>query len=176
MGVAFKFGIVALSACVCLALADPIPAPAVKPEPAADGCANGHDSIACAQMQLFRSVRSFFDQDKMELVGGLSLIRTEKKARSLAAETADDVNNVETARDTDERETALEDFTMHKVMRFFQERTLHWNLSPVVTEVSETARSVVAQIPPQIKSKISNYIEEGNAITVITVTRFAGTS
>lgn len=163
MGVAFKFGIAALSACVCLALADPIPAAVGPSEPADDGCADGRqDSIACAQMQLFRSVRSFFDQDKMELVGGLSLIKTEKKAaRSLAAE---DVNNVETARDTDERETALEDFTVHKVMRFFQDRTLHWNLSPVVTEVSETARSVVAQIPPQIKSKISDYIEEGRGM------------
>lgn len=160
--VAFKFGIV-VAACVCgLALADPILPPVAKP--AVDGCANGQDSIACAQMQLFRSVRSFFDQDKVELVGGLSLIKTEKKARSLAAETAEDVNNVETARDSDDREAALEDFTMHKVMRFFQERTLHWNLSPVVTEVSETARSVVAQIPPQIKSKISNYIEEGRGM------------
>jgi len=163
MGVAFKFGIVALSACVCLALADPIPA-AVKPLQD-DGCANGQDSIACAQMQLFRSVRSFFDQDKVELMGGLSLIKTEKKARSLAAETAEDVNKVESARDANDRETALEDFTMHKVMRFFQERTLHWNLSPVVTEVSETARSVVAQIPPNIKTKISNYIEEGKTTT-----------
>lgn len=160
--VALKFGII-VAACVCsLALADPIPAEPVKSErPVDGGCANGQDSIACAQMQLFRSVRSFFDQDKLELIGGLSLIKTEKKARSLAAETAEDVNNVENARDSDDREAALEDFTVHKVMRFFQERTLHWNLSPVVTEVSETARSVVAQIPPQIKSKISNYIEEG---------------
>jgi hypothetical protein len=114
-------------------------------------------------MQLFRSVRSFFDQDKVELVGGLSLIKTEKKSpRSL--DTAEDVNNVENARDSQDRETALEEFTAHKVMRFFQERSLHWNLSPVVTEVSETARSVVAQIPPQIKSKISNYIEEGRGM------------
>lgn len=156
MGVALKFGIV-LTACVCLALADPIPAAKQQD----DGCANNQDSIACAQMQMFRSVRSFFDQDKVELLGGLSLIKTEKKARSLAAETAEDVNNVENAKDTNDRESALEDFTMHKVMRFFKERTLHWNLSPIVTEVSETARSVVDQIPPQIKNKIANYIEEG---------------
>lgn len=156
MGVALKFGIV-LTACVCLALADPIPAAKQQD----DGCANSPDSMACAQMQIFRSVRSFFDQDKVELLGGLSLIKTEKKARSLTAETAEDVNHVENAKDTNDRESALEDFTMHKVMRFFQERTLHWNLSPVVTEVSETARSVAAQIPPQLKNKISNYIEEG---------------
>lgn len=155
MGVALKFGIV-LTACVCLALADPIPAARQQDD---NGCANSPDAVACAQMQLFRTVRSFFDQDKVELLGGLSLVKTEKKGRSL--ETTDDVNNVENARDANDRETALEDFTMHKVMRFFQERTLHWNLSPVVTEVSQTARSVVDSIPPQIKSKISNYIEEG---------------
>jgi len=159
MGVALKFGIV-LTACVCLALADPIPAPKQQD----DGCANSPDSMACAQMQIFRSVRSFFDQEKVELLGGLSLIKTEKKARSLTAETAEDVNHVENAKDTNDRESALEDFTMHKVMRFFQERTLHWNLSPVVTEVSETARSVAAQIPPQLKNKIANYIEEGRGM------------
>ncbi|XP_050437147.1 uncharacterized protein LOC126843580 [Adelges cooleyi] len=154
MGVSLKFGLV-LSACVCLALADPIPA-AHQQE---DGCAN-KDSIACAQMQLFRTVRSFFDQDKVELLGGLSLVKSEKKGRSLT-ENSDDVNAIEGAKDANQRETALEDFTMHKVMRFFQERSLHWNLSPVVTEVTETARSVVDQIPPQIKTKISNFIEEG---------------
>lgn len=151
-----RLGIV-LSACACLALADPIPA---APQPQDDGCA-GQDSIACAQMQLFRSVRSFFDQDKVELLGGLSLVKNEKKGRSMA-ETAEDVNAVENAKDTNQRESALEDFTMHKVMRFFQERSLHWNLSPVVNEVSETARSVVDQMPTEIKSKISNFIEEGN--------------
>jgi hypothetical protein len=161
MSAAFKFGLVVLSACVCLASADPIPAAAVRPQD--DGCAGNQDSFACAQMQFYRAARSFFDQDKVDLLGGLSLVKTEKKGRSLA-ENSEDVNNVENAKDSNDRETALEDFTMHKVMRFFQERTLHWNLSPIVTEVSETARSVVDQIPTQFKSKISNYIEEGRGI------------
>lgn len=156
MGVALKFGIV-LSACVCLALADPIPAAKQQD----DGCAN-QDSFECAQMQFFRNARAFFDQDKVELLGGFALVKTEKKGRSLAPENTEDVNNVENAKDANDREAALEDFTMHKVMRFFQERTLHWNLSPIVTEVSETARSVADQIPTQFKSKITNYIEEGN--------------
>lgn len=157
MGVALKFGIV-LSACVCLALADPIPAAKQQD----NGCENNPDSFECAQMQFFRNARSFFEQDKVELLGGFSLVKTEKKGRSLAAENTEDVNNVENAKDSNEREAALEDFTMHKVMRFFQERTLHWNLSPMVTEVSKTARSIADQIPSQFKSKITNYIEEGN--------------
>jgi hypothetical protein len=161
MSVAFKFGLVVLSACVCLASADPIPAAVARPQD--DGCAGNQDSFACAQMQFYRAARSFFDQDKVDLLGGLSLVKTEKKGRSLA-ENAEDVNNVENAKDSNDRETALEDFTMHKVMRFFQERTLHWNLSPIVTEVSETARSVVDQIPTQFKSKITNYIEEGRGL------------
>lgn len=161
MGLALKFGL-ALSACVCLALADPIPVtgPAATP---GNPCDAKNSGVECAQMQLFRTVKSFFDQDKIELVGGLSLVKTEKKGRSLAAaaETAEDVNNVENAKDSEHRETALEDFTMHKVTRFLQERTLHWNLSPIVTEVSETARSVADHIPSQIKSKISEFFQEG---------------
>ncbi|XP_025417262.1 uncharacterized protein LOC112688324 [Sipha flava] len=159
MGVAFKFGIV-LSACVCLALADPIPAAKQQD----DGCANNPDSFECAQMQFYRAARRFFDQDKVELMGGFSLVKTEKKGRSLAAENTEDINNVENAKDSNDREAALEDFTMHKVMRFFQERTLHWNLSPIITEVSETARSVADQIPSQFKNKIANYIEEGRGM------------
>lgn len=162
MGVASRFGFLVVSVCVCLAVADPIPAA----QPHQDdnglaGCANSQDSVQCAQMQMFRTVQSFFDQDKVELLGGLSLVKSEKKGRSLAAETAEDVNKVENAKDSDDRETALEDFTMHKMMRFFHERSLHWNLSPVVTEVAQTARSVVNHMPSQIKTKISELIEEG---------------
>lgn len=169
MGVAIKFGIV-FSVCLCLTLADPVPAAVQQPPQQQDGGCAGQDSIACAQMQLFRTVRSFFDQEKVELLGGLSLVKTEKKGRSLVAETAEDINNVENAKDSNDRENALEEFTMHKVMRFFQERSLHWNLSPVVTEVAETARSVVDQIPPQIKTKISEFVEEGNIFNSLAIT------
>lgn len=111
----------------------------------------------------------------MELLGGLSLVKTEKKGRSLnVAETAEDINNVENAKDSNERETALEEFTMHKVMRFFQERSLHWNLSPIVTEVAETARSVADQIPPQIKTKISEFVEEGKLFLILLYTIWLG--
>jgi len=168
MGSAFKFG-VALSAacalCAVVAVADPIPTPAVaapRPDDVA-GCAPGQDAIECAQMQLFRTVRSFFDQDKVELVGGLSLIKTEKKSGRSLKEDAD-VLGVEHAGNAGDREAALEDFTVHSVMRFFRERTLHWNLKPVVTEVTETARSVVDSIPPQIKTKITSYIDEGRGM------------
>lgn len=162
MAVASRFGLLVVSACVCLALADPIPATMTAGADAdlAD-CAKNANSVECAQMQMFRTIRSFFDQEKVDLLAGLSLVKTEKKGRSLAADTVEDVNNIENAKNADERETALEDFTMHKVMRFFHERSLHWNLSPVVTEVAQTARSVVNHMPPQIKTKISELIEEG---------------
>lgn len=170
MQVKFGIAVVVSAACVCLALADPVPGgrdelPAAAAAPVE--CAEGQYSVECAQVNIYRSVRSFFDQDKIDLLGGLSLIKTGHEdgsrrdgARSVKPEDAD-AEHVEHARNTDEREAALEEFTVHRVMRFFRERSLHWNLSPVVTEVSETARSVVDSIPPQIKSKISNYIEEG---------------
>lgn len=139
----------------CGVFADPIPQ-----KPATHDCLQ-KDSISCLQMQTYRSLKSFFSQDNIELFGGLSLIKnSEPKGRSLDAKDSD-VEITET-NDVEKRENLLEDFALHKVMNFFQERSLRWNLSPVVNEVSETARSVVDSIPSDMKNKISDFIEEGN--------------
>lgn len=113
------------------------------------------------QLQTYRSLRSLFSQDNIELFGGLSLVKNgEPKGRSL--ENKDTDAEIAETNDVEKRENVLEDFAVHKVMNFFQERSLRWNLSPFVSEVSETARSVVDSIPSDMKTKISDFIEEGN--------------
>lgn len=148
--------------CFCLVLvtsscisADPIPIPEKGP---ADDCLQ-KDSISCLQLQTYRSLRSLFAQDNIELFGGLSLVKNaEPKGRSLEPKEEADITETN---DVEKRENILEDFAVQKVMNFFQERSLRWNLAPVVNEVAETARSVADSIPADMKTKISNFIEEG---------------
>lgn len=159
----------ALLAFVCLnALADPInnlnasPPPLASATPnlnAVDDCLQ-KDSISCLQMQAYKSIRSFFGQDNIELFGGLSLVKNpEPRARALELNSAD-VQIAET-KDVEKRETILEDFTVQRVANFFDERSLQWNFSPMVNEVTQTARSVVDSIPSEMKTTISKFIEEG---------------
>ncbi|KAK7591299.1 hypothetical protein V9T40_002912 [Parthenolecanium corni] len=146
--------------CFCLVLvtsscilADPIPQ-----KGPADDCLQ-KDSISCLQLQTYRSLKSFFAQDNIELFGGISLVKNaEPKGRSLEPKEEADITETN---DVEKRENILEDFAVQKVMNFFQERSLRWNLAPVVNEVAETARSVADSIPADMKTKISNFIEEG---------------
>lgn len=141
-----------MSSCV---LADPIP----QPQEPVDNCLQ-KDSISCLQLQTYRSLRSFFSQDNIELFGGLSLVKNaEPKGRSL--DKKDNDADITETNDVEKRENLLEDFAVSQVMNFFQERSLRWNLSPLVNEVSETARSVADSIPSDMKNKISDFIEEG---------------
>lgn len=150
------FCLLVTSSCV---LADPIPAPA-----ATDDCLQ-KDSISCLQLQTYRSLKSFFAQDNIELFGGLALVKNGvPKGRSLEPKAEADLQETN---DVERRENLLEDFAIQNVMNFFQERSLRWNLAPVVNEVAETARSVADSIPADMKTKISNFIEEGESSNIL---------
>lgn len=152
--------LVFVSSCV---LADPIP----QPQEPVDNCLQ-KDSISCLQLQTYRSLRSFFSQDNIELFGGLSLVKNaEPKGRSL--DKKDNDADITETNDVEKRENLLEDFAVSQVMNFFQERSLRWNLSPLVNEVSETARSVADSIPSDMKNKISDFIEEGKSFLLYEV-------
>lgn len=161
MGTKYLISSISLVLVVSCVLADPVPQPQVP----ADDCLQ-KDSISCLQLQTYRSLRSFFSQDNIELFGGLSLVKNaEPKARSL--DNKDNDADITETNDVEKRENLLEDFAVTKVMNFFQERSLRWNLSPLVNEVSETARSVADSIPSDMKTKISDFIEEGKFISIL---------
>lgn len=128
------------------------------------------DSISCVQIQVFRNLRSFFDQESVELIGGLSLVKNEppekdeKTGRAIAKE--DDASEMVmmTAANAEDRENALETYAISKVDRFFKERSLTWNLSPMVNEVAETARGIANSIPAGVKEKIFDFVNEGEPI------------
>lgn len=123
------------------------------------------DSISCVQIQVFRNIRSFFNQGSVDLFGGLSLVKNPVPEDESARKVSEDVSSesqILSAGDVEKREDILESFTLAKASNFFQERSLTWNLSPVVNEVADTARGLVNNIPDEVKNQISDFITEGN--------------
>lgn len=139
--------------------ADPIPSKADS----IDDCLD-KDSISCIQFKLYRNVRSFFSQDNIELFGGLSLIKNDVDEKSAKKERAlfdESESEIISAKDSEARENALESFTLTNAANFLQQRSLHWNLNPFVNQVSETARSIYESVPSEMKTKVTEFIEEG---------------
>lgn len=125
------------------------------------------DSISCIQMELFRQAKSFFDQDKIDLVGGLALTKnpqaSDAAARSLHEDSFTE-KQLETAKSLDDREEALENFAFTRVGRILEDRSLTWNLSPLVTDLASASRSLTDSIPSEVKDGVSKLLEEGESI------------
>lgn len=120
------------------------------------------DSISCVQIEMFRSMRSFFDQESVPIFGGLALVKN-VQAPEASARSMDSVseNQIISAGGVEKREEILESFTLEKASNFFQERSLTWNLSPLVQEVGATARGLMQSIPEDVKQQVSELVSEG---------------
>ncbi|XP_063229006.1 keratin, type II cytoskeletal 1 [Bacillus rossius redtenbacheri] len=137
-----------------------------------DGCLR-KDSISCVQMYVFRQMKSFFDQERIELFGGLSLVR---EARSSGADTTpagarsgvdDDDGGEKTvveSQDVEGRESALEYFALGRTSTFFQERSLKWDLSPVANKMAETARGLADSVPAAVRDKLAEIFSDDDDV------------
>ena len=108
------------------------------------------DSIGCVQSQIFRQVRSYFNQEKIELLGGFSLVK-DKEARSDGARSLED----DEAANGD-----LEDYALAKMGRLLEERKLNWDLAPLATRIADSARALSNAIPQPIKDQFSSLMTE----------------
>jgi len=107
------------------------------------------DSISCVQVAAFRKAKSFFDQQTINLFGGLSLAKSERGGKSLEEPTIE----IESANTVETRENALENYVMNRAKNFFQERSLKWDFA-------STARSLSNAIPDDIKASVRGLIVE----------------
>jgi hypothetical protein len=108
-------------------------------------------------------VRSFFDQDRVDLTGGISLVREEGNKNQAKARATEDIvaeEQILEAEDFERRESALESFVYRKLITFFQERSVRWNFSPVTDEMA-TARGIAENLPDDLRQTITNLDTEG---------------
>lgn len=101
-------------------------------------------------IQVFRRAKSFFEQQNIDLFGGLSLTKTADRAgKSLD----DSVNEIESAATVEARESALENFFSARAANFFTERSLNLDLAGA-------SRSLSAAIPEELKETVRGLVVE----------------
>jgi len=109
------------------------------------------DSIACVQVTVFRKAKAFFDQQNINLFGGLSFAKT---ASDRVGKSLDESSNeIEAANTVETRENALENFFINRAKNFFQERSLSWDFV-------SASRSISNAIPDDIKETVRALVVE----------------
>lgn len=90
------------------------------------------DSISCIQKSLYRRAKEFFSKDNVEIVRGVSLVKSQD---SRAAKSSDDLvfdQEIETAKSSvTDRQNALENFVTDKISGFISSRSLQVKVSLV---------------------------------------------
>lgn len=99
---------------------------------------------------MFRKAREFFDQGEINVVDGLSFVKSnDRSSRSMSV----DSSAVESAKTVDERENALEDYVSERAVRFFEERSLNMDVMAV-------GRAVSTVIPEDVKESVRSMVGE----------------
>lgn len=80
------------------------------------------DSISCVQKTLYRTAKEFFAKDKLELMNGVSFVKSNVNARS-GKELAYD-QEMEAANDITKRQNFLENFISDEAGQFLTGRSL----------------------------------------------------
>jgi hypothetical protein len=121
------------------------------------------DSISCLQMRIYRSVKNIIDQDRINLIGGFSLVREEdskNEAKAMATEDIISEEQILGAHDFESRESAIESFVYQKINFFFKEHSIRWNVPPVLgqmTAVGARAENLLADL----RQTINHLVAEG---------------
>ncbi|XP_011703622.1 PREDICTED: uncharacterized protein LOC105459366 [Wasmannia auropunctata] len=115
------------------------------------------DSISCVQKSLYRTAKEFFAKDKLELVKGVSLVKSNADARS-GKELAYD-QEMEGASDIAERQNSLENFISEEAGQFLTGRSLRINLASAFEKIRESARAISESAPPEIRQAVDEIVE-----------------
>lgn len=102
--------------------------------------------------QLFRQAKSFFDNPSIELVGGLSLVKSNEGRQGKSI--SDNSIAVESAPTVEARNSEMGTYLLESAKNFFAERSLNLNFA-------NTARTIARAIPDDIKSDIKELVAEG---------------
>lgn len=143
------------------------------PDTSFEECFN-KNSISCLQIQIYRNVRSFFDQDRVDLAGGISLVREDGNKNQSKARATEDViaeEQIIEAEDFERRESTLESFVYRKLIAFFQERSVRWNISPIIDTMTSTS-GITENLPDDEGKTVTNFETEGQSdffISIISV-------
>ncbi|KYN39946.1 hypothetical protein ALC56_05714 [Trachymyrmex septentrionalis] len=115
------------------------------------------DSISCVQKTLYRTAKEFFAKDKLELINGISLVKSNVNARSSKELTYD--QEMEAADNIVERQNSLENFVSDEAGQFLTGRNLRINLASAFEKIQESARAFSESTPPEIRQAVNEIVE-----------------
>lgn len=121
------------------------------------------DSISCLQVRIYKSIKSFLDHDRIDLIGGFSLVREEDSKNEAKAMTTEDIISEEQilgAHDFESRESAIESFVYQKINVFFQEHSIRWNVPPVLGQMTAVGARA-ENLPADLRQTINQLVTEG---------------
>ncbi|XP_014212872.1 uncharacterized protein LOC106642569 [Copidosoma floridanum] len=117
------------------------------------------DSISCVQKSLFRQARGFFNQETFELVGGVSLVKSQGDRASRSDKSIVYEQEIEKAASVAERQSALENFVGEGLNDFLYGRNLKINFSPALEKINESARALGESIPVEVRQAADEVAE-----------------
>ncbi|KAJ8684342.1 hypothetical protein QAD02_020134 [Eretmocerus hayati] len=116
------------------------------------------DSISCIQKSLYRKAREFFDKESLEIVSGVSLVKSNERSAKSGKELVYD-QEIDQSLDVAHRQTALESFIGEEVSEFFNGRSLRINFSPIIEKIGDSARALSDSVPKEYREAVDDVVE-----------------
>lgn len=113
-------------------------------------------------MRNYRSRKSFLDQDRIDLIGGVSLVREEDSKNEAKAMTTEDTvseGQILGAHDFENMESAIESFVYQKISVFFQEHSIRWDVPPVLGQMTEVGARA-ENLPADLRQTINHLVAD----------------
>jgi Protein of unknown function (DUF1676). len=135
-----------------------IPAPAMT----LDQCLK-NDSLSCLRLRIYRSIMSFFDQDRIDLIGGFPLVRErDSKNEAKARTTVDTISEEQIlgVHDLESMGSAIASFVYQKINAFFQEHSILRNVLPVLEQMTAVGGRT-ENLPADLLHTVINLITGG---------------
>jgi len=110
-------------------------------------------------------MKSFLDQDRIDLTGGLSLVREEHSKDVAKAMTTEDIISEEQilgAHDFESKESAIESFVYQNLRAFFQEHSIRRNVPPVLGQMTAVGARA-ENLPADLRQTINHIVAEGES-------------
>ncbi|PSN49210.1 hypothetical protein C0J52_16947 [Blattella germanica] len=99
------------------------------------------DLFTCLKLRALRFADRVLRSDSVPLIEGISIVRSfpdrDRNGRRLKLEPLTEVNEENLPEDTQERQTKLDDLLVERLGRFFQTRSIHFDMPKFVDEVKQ---------------------------------------
>lgn len=118
-----------------------------------------NDSISCIQRNLYRRAKEFFDNDNIELINGVTLVKSADSRNARSSKEVIYEQEINTANNVADRQHVLENFVGESAKDFLSGRSLKINFTPAIEKIGQSARAIVNSVPEEINEAVDVLVE-----------------